>query len=330
MNLMSKLSRIYAGFDLTFIDIDIQPYKLDSNELIQDVPEIGSHHRNTKIEFRPGGNGLNFCRALAHLGRDVTYVGPSSEFFEQIIIENKIPLEVYPIKNSEVSYTAILNRKNGESQFNSVRSNLSYEHLTEELVELYLKSPIKSISNVSLNPTSIEWICSLMVALFDFNLISEMKNHSSPLDTLKIIPGISYDGILFIDPSDITHFPRIKEFTAFLNQLKKFEGEKYLSVNENELKALQNVYNKSPEELSKHLEIPIVFHTAKEVKFFDKEVISLKTKELRTMKTFVGAGDCFNGAFLHSLFNSSSAENALKFAIESASYLIETGEYPTT
>jgi hypothetical protein len=33
---------------------------------------------------------------------------------------------------------------------------------------------------------------------------------------------------------------------------------------------------------------------------------------------------------LHSLFNSSSEEDALKFAIESATYLIETGDYPTT
>jgi len=327
---MRKISRIYAGFDLTFIDIDIQPYKLDSNELIQDVPEIGSHHRNTKIDFRPGGNGLNFCRALAHLGRDVTYVGPSSEFFEQIIVDNKVPLEIYPIKNSEVSYTAILNRKNGESQFNSVRSNLSYEHLTEELVELYRKSPIKSISNVSLNPTSIEWICSLMVALIDYNLLDELKNHSSPLDFLDEKEGTPYDGIIFIDPSDITHFPRTKEFAAFLKILNKFEGEKYLSVNENELKALQNVFNKDSEELFYHLNIPIVFHTAKEVKLISNKIISLPTKELQTMKTFVGAGDCFNGAFLHSLFDSSSETDALKFAIESASYLIETGEYPTS
>ena len=327
---MSKISRIFGGFDLTFIDIDIQPYDIDSSELIKKIPEIGSHHRNTDIEFRPGGNGFNFCRALAHLGRDVTYVGPSSVFFEEIVRENKIPIEIYPIRNSEVSYTAILNRKNGESQFNSVRSFLSYEHLSQKLVELFNRSPIKSISNVSLNPTSIEWISSLIVSLVDYDLVDELRNQSSPLDTLKKIQGTSYDGIIFIDPSDITHFPRVKEFSIFLGLLKKFEGEKFLSVNENELKTLQSVFKKSPEELSEHLEIPIIYHTAKEVRFYNHRLIKLPTMNLKTMKTFVGAGDCFNGAFLHSLFDSSSEEDALKFAIKSASYLIETGEYPTS
>ncbi|NPD88568.1 MAG: carbohydrate kinase family protein [Asgard group archaeon] len=327
---MKKISTIFGGFDLTFIDIDIQPYDLETNELIQEIPVIGSHHRNNKIEFRPGGNGFNFCRALAHLGRKVTYVGPSSIFFEQIVKENKIPIEIYPIKNSDVSYTAILNRKNGETQFNSVRSFLSYEHLNEELVERYRNSPIKSISNVSLNPTSIEWISSLLISLVDFELVEDMKNQPSPFDTLSKIKDAAFDGIIFIDPSDISHFLRIKEFAKFLEFLHNFEGEKYLSVNENELKALQSIFNKTPEELSKHLGFPIVFHTSKEVRYYNHKVIKFPTLKLKTMKTFVGAGDCFNGAFLHSLFNSSSEEDALRFAIKSASHLIETGEYPTS
>ncbi|MCG3220937.1 MAG: carbohydrate kinase family protein [Candidatus Heimdallarchaeota archaeon] len=326
---MRKISTIFGGFDLTFIDIDIQPYDLDTNELIQNIPVIGSHHRNTNIDFRPGGNGFNFCRALAHLGRDVTYVGPSSAFFEQIVKENEIPIEIFPIRNSDVSYTAILNRRNGETQFNSVRSFLSYEHLNEELVEKFKNSPIKSISNVSLNPTSIEWICSLLISLVNYNLVEEMKNQPSPLDALRDVQDTSFEGIIFIDPSDISHFSRVKEFSLFLELLKKFKGEKYLSVNENELKTLQTVFNKDPEELSKHLELPIIFHTSKEVRYYNKKMIKLPTLELKTMKTFVGAGDCFNGAFLHSLFNSSSEEDALKFAIKSATYLIETGDYPT-
>lgn len=327
---MRKISTIFGGYDLTFIDIDIQPYEFEGKELIQEVPEIGSHHRNTKIEFRPGGNGFNFCRALAHLGREVTYVGPSSDFFEQIVKENEIPIEILPIKNSEVSYTAILNRKNGESQFNSVRSFLSYEHLNEELVEKYRISPIKSISNVSLNPTSIEWISALLISLVEYELVEKMKDSKSPFEILNVIGETSYEGIIFIDPSDITHFPRVKEFSSVLEYLKKFNGEKYLSVNENELKTLQSVFGKNPEELSKYLEIPIIFHTSKEVRYYNDKLIKLPTLELKTMKTFVGAGDCFNGAFLHSIFDSCSEEDALKFAIESASYLIETGNYPTS
>ena len=85
-------STIYGGFDLTFIDIDIQPIDSKTSNLIVDLPEIGSHHRDTRIEFRPGGNGFNLCRTLAHLGRKVTYVGPSSDLFESIVHTSNIPI----------------------------------------------------------------------------------------------------------------------------------------------------------------------------------------------------------------------------------------------
>jgi len=81
--------------------------------------------------------------------------------------------------------------------------------------------------------------------------------------------------------------------------------------------------------MSEFLDIPIIFHTAEKVMYFGKENYELKTKTLNQKKTFVGAGDCFNGGFLHSIFNSSSILDALKFAIETSSHLIETGSYPT-
>ncbi|MHA2358575.1 MAG: PfkB family carbohydrate kinase, partial [Candidatus Heimdallarchaeaceae archaeon] len=51
--------------------------------------------------------------------------------------------------------------------------------------------------------------------------------------------------------------------------------------------------------------------------------------KLEKQTTFVGAGDCFNGAFLHMIFDSVSIRDSLEFAVKCASHLIETGIYPT-
>ncbi len=318
---------IYGGYDLTFIDIDVQPVESDSS-LISEFPPLGSHHTNTNIEFRPGGNGFNLCRTLATLGRKITYVGPSSPLFEQIVENNMIPIEIYPIQNVEVNFTVILNLQKGEVQFNSIQGNLTPEHLNDELISLYIKSPLKSISNISLNSTSIEWICSILLGLIDPKLLTIDKKDLTFQNMYSQIKEASFDGIMFIDPSDLSNFSRLKELGLILKQIKKFQGEKYLSVNEYEIDSLQKIFNKSPKEIAEYLEVPIIFHTSDYVKFYGKENIKLQTNKLKQKKTFVGAGDCFNGAFLHSLFNSSSINDSLKFAINSASHLIETGEYP--
>jgi len=329
-SIMISDSTIYGGFDLTFIDIDIRPIESETQDLIIDFPKIGSHHRNTRIVFRPGGNGFNLCRTLAHLGRRVTYVGPSSEQFEQIVKRCAIPIEILPIKDAKVNYTAILNTRNGEIQLNSVEGFLSYEHLDDILLEKYVSSPLKSISNVALNPTSIEWICSLLLSLGDIDLSKEENRKLSPTESLHRLDDTSFDGIMLIDPSDISHFLRIKEFAEILNLIKKFKGEKYLSLNEYELNSIQTVFSKNPEDLAAYLQLPIIFHTAKEVRYYGKEFWKIPTKKLESQMTFVGAGDCFNGAFLHQIFNSASIRDSLEFAIESASHLIETGNYPTS
>ena len=326
---MGNKPKIYGGFDLTFIDINVSPIDSEQSSLIRDFPPVGSHHTNTEIDFRPGGNGFNLCRTLASLGRETTFVGPSSFHFEQLVSDLQVSLEILPIADVDVSYTAILNREEGEIQFNSVKGNLAPVNLTPELLGIYSKSTLKSISNISLNTTSIEWISSLLLSLIDSQLVEKGKEVPTFPKLLSLFRETSFDGILFIDPCDISHFPRLNDFGLILKQLKKFNGEKYLSVNEFEIQALQNVFNKSPGEISEFLEIPIIFHTADKVKYYGKENYTLSTKTLVQKKTFVGAGDCFNGGFLHSLFNSTSIMDALEFAIDSASHLIETGIYPT-
>ena len=321
-------SEIYGGFDLTFIDINLSPIDSEKLTLIKEFPPFGSHHTNTNLEFRPGGNGFNLCRTLASLGRKTTYVGPSSSHFEQLVGELEIPLQIYPIRNVNVNFTTILNLEDGEIQFNSIKSNLAPNDLNAELLELFNKSPLKSISNISLNSTSIEWISSLLLSLIDSSLIDQVLKLNFP-ELISLFKEISFDGILFIDPCDITHFPRLSELGQILKQISKFDGEKYLSVNEFEIKTLQNLFNKSPKEMSEFLDIPIIFHTAEKVMYFGEEDYVLNTKTLDQKKTFVGAGDCFNGGFLHSIFNSSSIFDALEFAIEAASHLIETGFYPS-
>jgi hypothetical protein len=320
--------QIFGGFDLTFVDINIRP--LDANDnLIDRFPDLGSHHTKTDIEFIPGGNGFNFCRTLAHLGRKVTFVGASSDFFENLVSMNKIPLEIEPINHAKVNYTSILNLRDGEIQFNSVKNNLSPEHLTEHLVYIYRGSKLKQISNIALNSTSIEWISSLLLCLVDPEHPYVFNSKIDVDSKIELLKDTSFEGIMFIDPSDISHYERLGDFVKILKSTAKLSGEKYLSLNEHELLALKNYLKKSPQEIVDFLEIPLIFHTSDFVKFYGKENYELKTKNIVHKNTFVGAGDCFNGSFLHQILNSSSVVDSLEFAIESASYLIETGKYPS-
>ncbi len=319
---------IYGGFDPAFIDIDIQPINQKKTGFIKELPKTGSHHINTKIDFQPGGNGFNLCRTLATLGRNITYVGPSSTFFEKLVKDKGIPVKITTIENVNVNYTTILNMLDGEIQFNSVQGNLSIGNLTPKIINYYRESPLKPISNVALNASSVEWISSLLLSLVDENILDRIENEIESLDLLTSCSGVSFDGIIFIDPSDISKYDRIIEFSTILKQLSKFEGEKYLSVNEHELATLTDKFSKSPAELSEHLKLPIIFHSAEQVIFYGKEKIMLKAKELERKVKFVGAGDCFNGAFLDSIFDSCSIEDSLSYAIDAASHLIETGIYP--
>ncbi len=325
---MKTTGMIYGGFDPAFIDINIQPLE-KNGELIAELPPLGSHHTQTKISLIPGGNGFNLCRTLATLGRSVTFVGPSSLLFENIVKEHNIPLEVKSIKNAEINFTGILNLLGGEIQFNSVKGQLSIGNLSEEIIDYYRHSPLKSISNIALNPTSIEWISCLVLSLCSTDIFENLQKDKTPMDLLRDQKETSFDGVMFIDPSDITNYSRIKEFLGFLHELRKLKGEKYLSVNENEIRFISDQIKKTPKELFEALELPIIYHSANEVIFYGKREIKLSTKKLSTKSTFVGAGDCFNGSFIHSLFNNNSIEDSLKFAIKCASSLIETGEYPS-
>ncbi|MHA1304593.1 MAG: carbohydrate kinase family protein [Candidatus Heimdallarchaeaceae archaeon] len=319
---------IYGGYDPTFIDIDIRPLE-DESRLIKKFPPLGSHWLDTDIKFRPGGNGFNFCRALSTLGEKVTFVGPSNDFFQSLVKNLNLDLEIFPIKGAEVNYTAILNLYDGEVQFNNVRSKLSPNLLTPELLELFRLSPVKSISNVSLNPDSIEWVSSLLLSLVDASnpLITDISAKLE--EKFKHIGQTKIDGIIFIDPSDISHYNRLHEFYKLLTSLKKFVCTKILSVNEYEMQTLCSIENLSPLELSKKLDLNIIFHTAAEVCFYsNKETITLSTRTLRKKVTFVGAGDVFNAAVVFKLLKNESTYDALKFGIEAGTYLIETGEYP--
>ena len=325
---MLNNEHIFGGFDLTFVDINIRPLDANNN-LIDKFPDLGSHHTKTDIEFIPGGNGFNFCRTLANLGRKVTFVGASSDFFENLVLTYKIPLKIEPIEHAKINYTSILNLNDGEIQFNSANNNLSPDHLTEHLVSIYRGSKLKHISNIALNSTSIEWIGSLLLCLVD---PEHPYVFDSKIDTdskINLFHDIDFEGIMFIDPSDISHYERLTELVKILKTTAKLSGEKYLSLNEHELLALKNYLKKSPQEIADFLEIPLIFHTSNFVKFYGKENYELKTKNIVHKKTFVGAGDCFNGSFIHQILNSSSVVDSLEFAIESASYLIETGQYPT-
>lgn len=321
-------SMIYGGFDLSFIDVNVKPMN-ESNEFIMDLPQPGTHHTNTEVNLIPGGNGFNLCRTLSTLGRKVTYVGASSKLFEELIHKNEINLELHPIQNAEVNYTIILNLKDGEVQFNSTKHNLSPAHLDDEICSFFSISKLKPISNVALNSESIELVSSLLLYLYepDNNYIYDP---TIPFKSkLNLIKDFEFDGILFIDPSDISHYDRVLDFIEILKSTRKFYGEKYLSVNEFELRTLQDITGKSPKEIADFFELPLIYHTADFVNFYGSELLELRTKEIQDKKYFVGAGDCFNGSFLHKIFDSNSIYDSLIYAIENASYLIEKGKYPS-
>lgn len=325
---MSNQSMIYGGFDLSFIDIDVIPLN-QNNLLINELPPLGSHHKNTRIEFKPGGNGFNLCRTIGNLGRNVTYVGPSSPFFESLVRDNNIPVNIFPIIDTEPSYTSILNMSNGEIQFNSVKQFLSFQHISEDIIEKFRSSLLKPISNVSLNDQSIEWTYSLLLSLVYEDPISFVKESTNIDKIREKIHRMDFEGILLIDPSDLVGFNRLKEFCLILKDLRNFHGDKFLSVNESEIYCLLTSFDKSLKELSDYLNLPIIVHTPNYVQYEGKQSFKLKTLEIKKALTFVGAGDCFNGAFVHSLLNSNSLLDSLQYAIESATYLITTGSYPT-
>jgi len=235
---------------------------------------------------------------------------------------------IYPIQGAEVNYTAILNLKGGEVQFNNIRGVLSPDLLTQDILSFYNDSAVKPISNLALNDASIEWASSLLLSIddisnpdiFDINISWEQK--------LQQVEGLNYEGILFIDPSDITNYVRINEFFSFLKYLKHFQGEKYLSLNENELSALCDVSKKTPSELTNILQIPIIYHTSSEVVYYGSQFYKFKTKNIQSYKTFVGAGDVFNAAVVYMLLRKQKIDISLNFGIKCASYLIETGYYP--
>ncbi|MHA1668801.1 MAG: PfkB family carbohydrate kinase [Candidatus Heimdallarchaeaceae archaeon] len=326
---MQNNQMIYAGFDPSFIDILVNPISIKTGNLLKKIPELGTHHTNTNVELRPGGNGFNLCRTLASFGRKVTFVGPVSPLFESLVQENEIGVRLFSIKDSQPNYTIILNLLDGEIQFNSVESHLSFENLTRELLYKFQKSPVKSLSNIALNKYSIEWISSLLLSLVHEDCLPMIHKAKSFAKIITKYEKTTFEGIMLIDPSDISDFTRMEDFGIILEKLKLFEGKKYLSVNEYEMQRIQTVFSRSPSELADYLNLPIILHTSKFVEFYGKENLRLETKKLQKVVTFVGAGDCFNGSLLHFLLDGNTIEDSLKFAIKATSYLIETGKYPS-
>ncbi|MHA1866186.1 MAG: PfkB family carbohydrate kinase [Candidatus Heimdallarchaeaceae archaeon] len=324
---------IHAGFDPSFIDINIRPLESESNnKLLSKLPMFGEHWPNTEITFIPGGNGFNFCRTLSSLGENIIYVGPLDDFFISLVKDQKIDVGLTEIEGAKVNYTAILNTHDGEIQFNNIRGELSPSLLNEKILKLFLKSPIKSISNIAFNPKANEWISSLLLGLREEYDKILFNDNAKLEEKINLLNGISFEGIIFVDPSDISQYSRIKDFFDILLALNTMEGDKYLSVNEFEMNKLLSLQGISPLKLSKTLNYPIIFHTSKVIKFYynGNELYSLKTQKLSEKKTFVGAGDVFNASFIFKILKNSHIEDALKFAIKSASFLIEKGVYPSS
>lgn len=318
---------LYGGFDNSFIDINIKPVT-NTKELIEELPAFGVHHTNTKIELIPGGNGFNVVRTLSGLGHDIGFVGPSSPLFELLVKKNCSQVKIYPIKDASVNYTAILNMHQGEIQFNSLKDTLKPEVLDKEIISKYAVSMLKPISNISLNAYSIEWFSALLLGvIFPSNSVI----YDSKIDfkkKLDMINGYSYEGIIFIDPCDITGFTRLDDFLQFLLKISCLNGERFLSVNEFELKTLLSFTNCNIAEFYTLYKIPIIYHTSKEVLYYADKKITFPAQQLKRKVSFVGAGDCFNGGFISSYLLSFSIEESLQKGIDLASNLIETGMYP--
>jgi len=321
---------IATGFDLTFIDIDVRPLEPTNVDLIEGLPPLGSHYTNTVIKFIPGGNGFNLARTLASLGNNVVYVGAINPQFQSLVKDLNLPLTLKPIPDAKVNYTCVLNFKNGEVQFNSLQGSLMPSNLTEELVDLYWKSDLKPISNMALNKYSIEWVSSLLLALVEPKSELIYSNAIPINEKLVHVEGSSFKGLMFIDPCDITKFQRKKELKMLLGVISSLDGDVFMSVNELEFKALLDLFNTTPTELLNKLPINVIYHSAKEVTLYSQKfTLTLKTKNIFSPVTFVGAGDCFNGGFIDYYLKGCDIECALKAGIDAATTLISTGNYPS-
>ncbi len=313
---------IYAGFDNSFIDINIQP-KGKNGKLLEILPSYGSHHTNTNITLQPGGNGFNFCRALATLGKKVTFVGPSSSLFETLVDAFNIELKIEAIEGITVNHTAILNLSKGEIQFNALDGSIHPGLLTPKLIQYYNESTVKSISNIALNPTSIEWVSSLLLSLSDPKNPLIYEKGINYHDKLSLIDQTDLNGIIFIDPCDISHYERIKDFHKLLLHLHKFHGEKYLSVNEYEYQALISHLSLTPKEFVAKTKINLIYHSSERVEYWGEENIALSPCKIAHPLTF-------NAGVVYSLLNETPVKQALINGMDAASQLISTTSYPTT
>ncbi len=277
---------MYIGFDPSFLDTIV---RLEDNkgELIDKLPLVGHHHRNSKIFRIAGGNGVNIAATLKALGIPVKLIVPTTDEFTKLLNERGI-YDITAI-GTEISETVAINWVEGEIQMNEVRSNLSAKNWTREVHELWMNNPVDVYLNWGLNKSSLEWVylqwlgsCGVKYSDINFvDLQNQVKKYNYPLKPVIIEPGSIKD-----------HKDK-NELVNFLKYIDSVDSKfpMVLCANEEEEVEFVDINN-----------ITKIIHSSSEIKIMNTSIIEVP--EIKDeIVTFVGAGDAFTSGIIYQLMN---------------------------
>lgn len=314
---MASHRTLHVGFDPTFIDALLTPLNPDGMPL-DCFPDPGTHHVHNELRMSVGGNGYNFARTLSQIGKSVTFVGPYDSMFETMHIAEGDRFKLRRLTLPQrTNWTIGVNLAAGEVQFNKADTSLTEADASEEVKQAFVQSPIKSLSNIGLNPQGPEWATALVKACPD-----PLTEHQ----------------VMYLDPSDLSAHKDLKarlrklwSAIANLNRDNPCGLTSFLiTVNEHEYHRLFDSSN-DRSRIQNETNGMVVLHGAERVhtwfpngkkQTFDVPKLDKRDHQLN----FVGAGDAFNAILVAHLLKGNDSSAAVRDAIIGAKQFIEGAE----
>lgn len=278
-----------VGFDPSFIDTLVRVEDAKGN-LVDDIPPLGHHHRQTNIIRVAGGNGVNISAILHKLNIDHILVVPSNPEFD--ILLNKRNIDKVHRIHEQVNESVGITFHSGEMQFNDGKHGLSRIDWSEEVHRYWTESPISLFTNWGLNPTSSDWVSRQWLASCGYSFeeisqISDVKSQALQAEGCKtnllLEPGsiISHkDHGFLLDLLD--HIGS----TTFENQFSIFSANEEENPEFNKLNFRQSIFHSSSKVILSEGGIKSTF-----------DVNPLPC----TPTTFVGSGDAFIAGLIKGL-----------------------------
>lgn len=288
------------GFDPSFLDIIIRLEDKNGN-LIDKLPKVGHHHRNSKFTRIAGGNGVNIGTTLHKLGFDPKLVIPLNEEFIQLLNNNGLSnLEGI---DSEISQTVAITWKEGEIQLNEIRGDLNRNNWTERVHDLWQDSPIHVMTNWGLNPSSLEWVYLQWISASGISY-SEIQFDDLKKQAFGCRACKKY---FVIEPGSIQEHRDREKLLEFLQYMSNCAVNTILCMNEEEAIEYKEIKNFTK-----------ITHTATNVTIQNsngKIIITVPPLQKEPVN-FVGAGDAFTAGIVESILkNDMDIKNMVKNGI---------------